>query len=461
MDKLALLGGNPVLRAADHGRWPQVTDADKAAVMEVLDRGLLSGMYAPATRAFEEDFARFAGAKHALLTHCGTSALQLAVAAAGIGAGDEVIVPAYTFIATAFACLQEGAIPIFADVDERTGLIDPASVEEAISPRTRAIMPVHVHGCPADLDRLSAIAQKHGLMLLEDAAQAHGATFGGKPVGALFTAGGFSLQSSKNLSAGEGGVFVTNDDRVAEQALRLRTFGQDVVAADAGHFDPARPLDGHRGLESLRIGSMYRGNEMMAAFARSQLARLPALTAAAQRHFEELSRGLGALPGLAMQRIPADRTSVHHKVRVWLDPKEAGVDLAPAAFRDLVLQALRAEGVEAVLWQGEPIPQHTVFQKMEGFGKASPWSAGGPEAVAFARRNYEPARYGATRRLLERSIVLFSQSCPLIAQGDAVVAGTIEAFHKVWRHRAELAARPAAGVKAAAAEPAAQALQGA
>lgn len=444
MDKLALLGGTPVLQAGQHARWPQVTDADKAAVMEVLDRGLLSGMYAPATRAFEEDFAKYVGAKHALLAHCGTSALQLAVAAAGIGAGDEVIVPSYTFIATAFACLQEGAIPIFADVDEKTGLIDPASVEAAISPRTRAIMPVHVHGCPADLDRLQAIAKKHDLLILEDAAQAHGATFGGKPVGALFTSGGFSLQSSKNLSAGEGGVFVTNDDRVAEQALRLRTFGQDVVADDARHFDPARPLDGHRGLESLRIGSMYRGNEMMAAFARSQLARLPACTAAAQRHFDELSRGLGELPGVAMQKIPADRTSVHHKVRVWLDAKEAGLDLSATALRDVVIKALRAEGVEVVLWQGEPVPAHTVFQKMEGFGKSSPWSAGGPEAIAFARKNYDPSRYGATRRLLDGSLILFSQSCPLIAQGDEVVGKTIEAFQKVWRHRAELQAVAAA-----------------
>lgn len=444
MDKLALLGGTPVLRASDHARWPQVTDADKAAVLEVLDRGLLSGMYAPATRAFEEDFARYVGAKHALLTHCGTSALELVVAAAGIGAGDEVIVPSYTFVATAIACLEQGAIPIFADVDEATGLIDPASVEEVVSPRTKAIMPVHVHGCPADLGRLEAIADKFGLLLLEDAAQAHGATYEGKPVGALFTAGGFSLQSSKNLSAGEGGVFVTNDDRVAEQAIRLRTFGQDVIADDARHFDPARPLDGHRGLESLRIGSMYRGNEMMAAFARSQLRRLPERTEAAQRHFEQLSRALGELPGVAMQKIRANCTSVHHKVRVWLDANEAGVDLSTTAFRDVVMKALRAEGVEIVLWQNEPIPQHGLFQKMEGFGKGSPWSAGGPEAVAFARRNYEPSRYGATRRMLDRSFILFSQSCPLIAQGDEVVSRTIEAFQKVWRHRAELPAAAAA-----------------
>lgn len=440
MEKLALFGGSPVLRAEEHGRWPHVTQADKDAVMEVLDRGLLSGMYAPATRAFEADFAAYAGAKHALLTHCGTSALQLVVAAAGLGAGDEVIVPSYTFIATAFACLQEGAIPIFADVDEKTGLIDPESVEAAISPRTRAIMPVHVHGCPADLDRLSALAKKHDLLVLEDAAQAHGATFDGKPVGALFAAGGFSLQSSKNLSAGEGGVFVTNDDRIAEQALRLRTFGQDVIADDANHFDPARPLDGHRGLESLRIGSMYRGNEMMAAFARSQLARLPALTAAAQSSFARLSKSLSELPGVAMQDIPANRTSVHHKVRVWLDPKAAGVDMSPSAFRDAVLRALRAEGVEAVLWQGAPIPEHPVFQKLEGFGKGSPWSAAGPEAVAFARKNYDASRYPATRRLLESSLLLFSQSCPLIAQGEPVVTRTAEAFHKVWRHRAQLAA---------------------
>lgn len=438
MDKLALFGGSPVLRPEDHGTWPQVTDADKKAVLEVLDRKILSGMYAPASRALEIDFAEYAGAKHALLTHCGTSALQLMVAAAGIGAGDEVIVPAYTFVATALACLQEGAVPIFADVDEKTGLIDPASVEAAISPRTRAIMPVHVHGCPADLDRLGALAEKHHLLLLEDAAQAHGATFQGKPVGALFAAGGFSLQSSKNLSAGEGGIFVTNDDEIAEQALRVRVFGQDVIADDARHFDPARPLDGHRGLDSLRIGSMYRGNEMMAAFARSQLGRLPQLTARAQDNFARLSHSLTGLPGAALQKIPGDRTSVHHKVRLWLDPVEAGVRLSPVAFRNVVIQALRAEGVEVVLWQNEPVPSQTLFQKMEGFGKGAPWSAAGPEAVAFARANYDPARYGATQRLLDRSIVLFSQSCPLIAQSDDVVSRTAEAFHKVWRHRAAL-----------------------
>ncbi|MEZ4294493.1 MAG: DegT/DnrJ/EryC1/StrS family aminotransferase [Polyangiaceae bacterium] len=444
MDKLALMGGTPVLRAEEHTRWPEVTPADKAAVMEVLDRGLLSGMYAPATRAFEEDFAKYAGAKHALLTHCGTSALQLCVAAAGIGAGDEVIVPAYTFIATAFACLQEGAIPIFADIDERTGLIDPASVEAAITPRTRAIMPVHVHGCPADLDKLHSIAKSKDLLILEDAAQAHGATFQGKPVGALFAAGGFSLQSSKNLSAGEGGVFVTSDDRIAEQAIRLRTFGQDVLSADAAHFDPSRPLDGHRALESLRLGSMYRGNEMMAAFARSQLTRLPEYTARAQRHFDKLSKALHELPGVSLQKIPADRTSVHHKVRVWLDAKAAGLSLSPVAFRDIVIKALRAEGVEVVLWQGTPIPEHAVFQKMEGLGKGSPWSAAGPEAMAFARANYDPSRYPATRRLSEGSLILFSQSCPFIAQPEAVIDRTILAWQKVWRSRHELASAAAA-----------------
>src|SRR5262245_19848794 len=127
--------------------------------MEVLDRGILSGLYAPATVAFERDFGAYVGAKHALLTHCGTSALQLCVAAAGLGIGDEVIVPSYTFVATAIACLLEGAIPVFVDVDEHSGLMDPAGVAAAITARTRAIMPVHVHGCPADLDKLGAIAE--------------------------------------------------------------------------------------------------------------------------------------------------------------------------------------------------------------------------------------------------------------------------------------------------------------
>ncbi|HEX3345874.1 MAG TPA: aminotransferase class V-fold PLP-dependent enzyme, partial [Polyangiaceae bacterium] len=271
MNAIALFGGTPILSKDAHRVWPLVEDEEREAVARVLDRGILSGPFAPESMAFEQEFARFVGAKHCLLTHCGTSALVVALAAAGVRAGDEVVVPAYSFVATPLAVVQVGAIPVFADVDVETGCLEPARAEAAVTSKTRAIMPVHMHGCAADMAGLLEVARRHDLVVVEDAAQAHGATFGGKPVGAIGVAGGFSLQSSKNLSAGEGGLFVTNDDALAEEASAVRNFGQDLSRAEAAEYDVTRPLDGNRALESKRLGSMYRGNEMMAAFGRAQL----------------------------------------------------------------------------------------------------------------------------------------------------------------------------------------------
>ena len=427
MTELALFGGTPVLDRSLHRRWPEVTDSERTAVMRVLDRGVLSGSNATEATAFEAEFGELVSAKYCLLTHCGTSALHLALAASGVRAGDHVLVPAYSFVATAFAVIHAGAIPIFVDVDAATGNMDPVLAAEAITPRTRAIMPVHVHGCPADLAPILALAEKHGLVVVEDAAQAHGATYQGRPVGALASAGGFSLQSSKNLSAGEGGIFVTNDRGRAEEANRLRNFGQDVALSTPGDFDAVRPLDGRRALDAQRVGWMYRGNEMMAAFARAQLARLPERTARCQRNADRLGRALAGLPGVAPPHVPAGVTSVHHKFRVQLDPAAAGSSLSRRDLRDVVNEALTAEGLEVVLWQTDALPAQRVFQ--ERFGSDWPWTS--DRETPFARA-YDPSRYPRTRELLDGSVVLFSQSCPLIAQDDDLVDRYAEAFARVW-----------------------------
>jgi dTDP-4-amino-4,6-dideoxygalactose transaminase len=386
--------------------------------------------------ALEREFAAFVGAKHCLVTHCGTSALQIALASAGVRAGDEVVMPAYSFVATPMAAILIGAVPIFADVDPATGCLDPASAEAAVTQRTRALMPVHIHGCAADLDALQAVARRRDLLVVEDAAQAHGATFGGRPVGALGASGGFSMQSSKNLAAGEGGLFVTNDDAVAAEAACVRNFGQDILRSDAADYDPAHPLDGVRALDARRIGSMYRGNEMMAAFARTQLAGLAERTARCQEKAARLSRALADLPGVKPPVVPAGRTSVHHKYLVQLDSKEAPPPLSARSWRDAVLTALRAEGLEVVLWQSAPLPAQGVFQRRDlsaGFPRPQP---GGTDLAD----NYRAERYPRTAALLDGSVVLFSQSCPLIAQPDEVVDRYAEAFQRVWHHREALAA---------------------
>lgn len=434
-DELALFGGTPVLAPESHRLWPIVGEEERRALARVLDRGILSGPHAPESRALEEEFASFIGAKRCLLTHCVTSALLVALAAAGVRAGDEVIVPAYSFVATPLAVLHVGAVPVFADVDVATGCVDPSAAEAAVTLRTRALMPVHMHGCAADMKGLIDLARRHDLVVVEDAAQAHGATFGGRRVGALGAAGGFSIQSSKNLSAGEGGLFVTNDQAIAEEAASVRNFGQDVSPRDEEEYDCARPLDGTRALDTRYIGSMYRGNEMAAAFARAQLAKLPKRTERCQRNAERLSRALADLPGVVPPLVPPGRTSVHHKFRVHLDPERAGLALPPQRLRDAVMLALRAEGLEVVLWQTLPLPAQSVFQRRDPTGGFPRAREGGTNLAL----NYDPTRYPGTKALLDGSVVLFSQSCPLIAQSDDVVDRYAEAFRRVWDHREAVA----------------------
>jgi dTDP-4-amino-4,6-dideoxygalactose transaminase len=429
-DKPAFLGGAPIVDRARHRPWPIVTDEEKRRVAGVLDRGLLAGWTAPESQALEKEWAKVCQARHALLTHCGTSALEIGVIAGGIGEGDEVIVPAFSWVATPLCVLHAGAVPVFVDVDEATGLIDVAAIEAAITPRTKAIMPVHVHGLPAPMRELRAIADKHKLSIFEDAAQAHLATYDGKPVGAIGAWGAFSLQSSKNFSAGEGGFFVTNDADLAERANRARNFGLDVRLGDVEEFDAARPLDGGRALESLGMGSNFRGNEMMAAFARAQLARLPEVTARCQKNAHDLSAALRVLEGVLPPEVPAGRTHVFHKYRVRFDPRAAGVDVLPSELRDAIAHALRAEGCEVVQWQSQPLPAMPIFAERKGFGEGFPWSAGNDTKT--------DGRFPRTRKLLACSLVLFSQSCPLIAQDSEMVGRYADAFRRVWANRHEV-----------------------
>jgi dTDP-4-amino-4,6-dideoxygalactose transaminase len=433
MDKPAIFGGTPIVERGAHRVWPIIGEDEKRAVMRVLDRGIVQGVHAPETRAFEEEFAAFAEAKYCLMTHCGTSALELALAAAGVREGDEVIVPAYSFVATPLSVALRGATPVFVDVDAETGHIDPALARAAITSRTKAIMPVHIHGEAADMDALLALGKEKNVAIVEDAAQAHGAEHRGKRVGALGVSGGFSLQGSKNLTTGEGGLFVTNDRDMCELANRTRSFSLDLNLDD--EWDASRPLDGHRAVESHAVSSMARGNEMAAAFGRAQLAKLPALNAAAQKNAAAFARKLAELPGVLPPRALEGRTTVHHKFRVRLDAKRAGLACAPRVLRDAIKAALVAEGVEVVLWQSAPLPAQPVFQK-----RAEYMFRDLPGGTDLAK-NYDPKRYARTSALLESSVVVFSQSCPLIGQTDAVFDRYAEAFARVWHHREAIVAQ--------------------
>ena len=324
-------------------------------------------------------------------------------------AGDEVIVPAYSFVATPLSVAQVGAVPVFVDVDEATGCIDVAAAEAAVTERTRGIMPVHMHGGAADLDGLLALAKKRGLILVEDAAQAHGATCSGKPVEGARSAraAGSRSRSSKNLAgSGEGGLMVTNDADVAvRSANSVRNFrSRTSLYPTRGGVRPYPPARRHQGSRSrCRMGSMFRGNEMMAAFTpRAQLARLPERTEeSAVATPRRLAAALDDLPGDHPPSEPAGRTSVHHKFRVQLDPARADVPLSALALRGAMLRALRAEGVEVGLWQSTPLPAQGVFQQRDERGGYPRQLPGGTDLAA----NYDPARYPRTRALSFRGSV--------------------------------------------------------
>jgi perosamine synthetase len=423
------------VRPADHVRWPVLGSEERAAVLAVLDRGVLSGPFAPEVRGLEREWAAYVGSRHALATNSGTAALHVALMAAGVGPGDHVIVPAFTFVATALAVLHAGAVPVFVDIEPRTLGIDPELVEKAITPHTKAVMPVHMHGTPCRIDALDELCKRRGLTLIEDAAQAHGSTHRGRKLGTFGALGCFSVQSSKSLPAGEGGLVVTDDDQLLAGANRGRMFGEDVRFEDEASYRIERALDGNRAYDSLGMGWMYRTNELTAAIARAQLKKLDGFNAAAQRNAAALSARLGKLPGVQPPIVEEGDTSCFHKYRVRLDARARGIDAPPARVRDAVRAALVAEGVEAVLWQTKPVPGQGLFRNRAGFGgKPCPWDLAAPV-------DYDLAQYPETNALLESSLVLFSHTCPIAAQPPALVDAYADAFERVWERLPEVLSR--------------------
>ena len=422
MQRLAIHGGAPAIPVGAHVRWPVLGEDERRAVLGVLDRGVLSGQLAPEVRGLEREFAAFVGSRYCLATNSGTAALHLALLGAGIQAGDEVIVPAFTFVATAMAVLHQGAVPVFVDVEPRTFGMDPAKVEAAIGPRTRAIVPVHLHGVPCELGPLAEIAERRGRLLIEDSAQAIGARYRGRNAGTLGLAGIYSLQSSKSMACGEGGILVTDDEAVFRKAQAARMFGEDSKPEDEATYDLAHALDGNRAYDSAAVGWNYRTSELAAALARTQLRRLERWNENALASAELLSRRLRELPGVTPPEVPADRVPAFHKYRVQLDASKVGVDAPPAKVRDAMLRALRAEGCEVVLWQTQPVPGQTLFRRM-----------GNPA--------YDVERYPVTRAILDRSLVLFSQTYPIAPQPKALVEAYAEAFARVWTRLPEVLAR--------------------
>lgn len=419
-DQLAIAGGPSTIPHIRHRRWPEITDEDIAAVSRVMTRGVTAGADAPEIAAFEAEYAAYVGVEHCVAVNTGTAALHCCAAALGLGPGDDVIVPAYTFIASALAMVYCGARPVFCDIDPVTFNIDPPAVEAAITDRTRAILAVHIHGTPADMEELLAVGCRHGIPVIEDAAQAHGAIYRGQRVGSLGICAGASLNESKNLSAGEGGAFLTNDADHVLRARRLSVFGEDLL-----------PLE-HRRFCSHGVGWNYRSQELTCARARVQLRRLDEYNAVARRNAAILTAALSDLPGVVVPTHPSDRAPTVWKYMVQLQPEELGLDRPEASVRDSFVAALRAEGVQAVVWQRAPLPALPVFRR-----PLRPWHE---RSEQLPLAPWDPAMFPTASRLADASFAIGSEKHPLYVQDDELMRDYVKAFQKVYESREAICA---------------------
>ena len=420
MPQLALFGGTPLL-PPDHtleDPWPETLPQDQEAVQAVFDSGQFTGLHNTQVDALESEFAEYTGAKYGLALGTGTASLHAAVAAAGCHPGDEVIVPALTFLASASAVLHHIAIPVFADIDPRTFNIDPTSVEEKITSRTRAIMAVDLHGLPADYDALHIIAKKYNLVLIGDAAHAVGAQYKERKVGNLAHITGTSIMPAKQLATcGEGGLFTTNQAEYYNRASLVRLFGEVIRKGE------------ERAYNAYTLGWNYRLNPVQAAYARSQLKRLPAYASAFSENGSYLAEKLGQLPGIIPPYIPPDSTHVYHMFRIRFDPNQLGYDIHPGRFAEAVSAAMLAEGLPLRFYQFLPVPGQMVFRHKEGFGDGIPWTL--PNALPV---NYDIEDYPVTLEVLEntRCIGKSGTSGPNYFRNRSTMDAYAQGFEKIW-----------------------------
>ncbi len=308
---------------------PVLGDEEKRAILEVVDSGQLA--QGPRVEMFERGFAAMCGVKHAIATSSGTTALQTAILAHGIGPGDEVITTPFTFIASANAILVSGAKPVFVDIDACTYNIDPGLIEQSITPRTKAILPVHLFGYPADMESIMDIASRHGLAVIEDACQAHGASIGKQKVGSFGT-GCFSFYPTKNMTTAEGGIVTTDDDEVADRARLVRNHGQ-------------RQRYYHES-----IGFNFRMTEIQAAIGIVQLAKLERFTSVRRQNAGYLSE---RLRGVITPTESPGYYHVYHQYTVRV-----------SEHRDLLADRLREFGIATGIYYPVPVHKQVAYQKL-------------------------------------------------------------------------------------------------
>ncbi len=322
---------------------PKIGEEEVQAVVKVLRSGMLtSGLGAgPMVTEFERNFAKFADVKHAIAMNSGTAALHSAIIAMGVKQGDEVVLPSFTFVATAEAVVLAGGKPVFADIDSETFNLSPESVKEALTKKTKAIVPVDIYGFSADMKPLREIASEHDLALVEDAAQAHGATYNGKSAGKLSDVACWSLYASKNITTGEGGVVTTDNDMADETLRMIRTHGEKAKYA------------------SLMLGNNYRMSEMQAAIGVVQLEKLPSFVAKRRQNAEQLTKILKKTSRL---QLPKESKNRQHSWYLYTAKLKDGTEVE----RNKILDELHKKGIGSEAYYVNPVHRMPFYR--ENFG---------------------------------------------------------------------------------------------
>jgi perosamine synthetase len=415
--KLALLGGTPV-RSQPFPPYPIIGEEEKQTVLEVLDSGKLSTFLAAPgeyflggkkIKEFERQFAEYHGVEYAVAFNSGTAALHAAVVAVGVQPGEEVIVPPYTFTSTATCALMHNAIPVFADVDNEVYGLDPKAVARTITPLTRAMIPVHLFGHPANMDGLMALAREHNLKVIEDCAQAVGAKYKGRLVGTIGDCGVFSFVENKNIATGEGGMLITNNAAIAEAARMVRNHGE-VILEDQKV----------RTYTSTMLGWNYRMTEMEAALGIVQFGRLDELNQVRIDLANYLSEKLRGIDGLRTPVVYPGAKHVYYVYALKYDEEQMGIP------RDLFVKALNAEGIPFGAGYVRPLYLAPLYHDKKPF------------AFKHYKGNatYDKGRCPTAERLYERELII-----TIIARPPATFADmddVVVAIHKVIEQRAEL-----------------------
>jgi dTDP-4-amino-4,6-dideoxygalactose transaminase len=419
MATLALLGGTPV-RTHPFPRHPIVGDEEKKAVLDVLERGELSTFIAAPgryflggtkIREFERRFAEYHDVQYAVAFNSATAALHAAVVAVGVQPGQEVIATPYSFTSSATCALMHNAIPVFADIEDDIFCLDPRSVECQVSPLTRAVIPVHLFGHPADMDGIMAVARRHDLKVIEDCAQAPGARYKGRLAGTIADCGIFSFTENKNVTTGEGGMLITNDEGIAEAARMVRNHGEMVVEGQKV-----------RTYSSSMLGWNYRLTEMAAALGIVQFGRMDALNAERQRLADYLTEKLSGIPGLTPPVVRPSCTHAFYIYAMKYDAARTGIS------RGTFVKALAAEGIPFGAGYVPPLYLTPIYH----------------ESRPFAFQHYTgTARYDkglcpVTERLYESDLIQTQIARPPATPED--MNDVVNAIHKILDSRAALAA---------------------